>query len=257
MGQDAAPPRPRESERIAVVTGANRGIGQEIARQLAAKGVRVLAAAREPGAGDVALDVTRPEQVAALAERLRGGVDIVVNNAGVSLDGFNAEVARGTLAVNFHGAMNLTDHLLPAMRPDGRVVMVSSGMGELSMVGPALRQRFESPTLDRQALLALMDEFVADVAKGVHRERGWPANAYAVSKVGLNALTRVLARELADDPRRIAVNAACPGWVRTRMGGPSATRTPVEGARTPVWLALLPPGAPSGGFYRNQRAIAW
>jgi carbonyl reductase 1 len=78
-----------------------------------------------------------------------------------------------------------------------------------------------------------------------------------VSKVGLNALVRVIARELAGDPRRILVNAADPGWVRTRMGGASAPRSVEEGARTPVWLARLPEGGPSGGFFRNERPVPW
>jgi len=243
--------------RIALVTGANRGIGSEIAAQLAAEGVRVLAAAREPGAGDVTLDITRKDEIDALVELLKDGVDILVNNAAVSLDGFDAETARRTIGVNFFGTMNTTDALLPRMRTGGRIVMVSSGMGELSVVAPQLRARFDSPTLDRKTLIGLMESFVRDVADGVHKKKGWPSNAYSVSKVGVNALTRVLARELAGDRRGILVNAACPGWVRTRMGGGSAPRSPALGARTPVWLALLPDGGPSGGFFRDERPIPW
>jgi NAD(P)-dependent dehydrogenase (short-subunit alcohol dehydrogenase family) len=242
---------------VAVVTGANRGIGQEIAKQLAARGVRVLAAAREVGAGDVVLDVTSMDQIDALADRLRDGLDILINNAGVSLDGFSDEIARRTLAVNFYGAMNVTDRLLPSMRAGGRIVMVSSGMGELSIVAPHLRTELDSPNLNRRGLIELMESFISDVANGVHRDKGWPSNAYAVSKLGLNALTRVLARELAGDRRAIIVNAACPGWVHTRMGGRGAPRSPKEGARTPVWLALLPAGSPSGGFFRDEHPIAW
>jgi carbonyl reductase 1 len=243
--------------RIAVVTGANRGIGREIATQLAAQGVRVLSAARAPGAGDVTLDVTRKDQIESLAEQLEDGFDILVNNAAVSLSGFNAEVARSTLQVNFFGAMNTTDGLLPRMRSRARIVMVSSGMGELSIVAPKLRARFESATLDRSTLIDLMESFVRDVAAGVHERNGWPSSAYGVSKVGLNALTRVLGRELAADPRGILVNAACPGWVRTRMGGRAAPRSVREGARTPVWLALLPSDGPTGGFFRDERPIPW
>ncbi|HEY5958055.1 MAG TPA: SDR family NAD(P)-dependent oxidoreductase, partial [Polyangiaceae bacterium] len=209
------------------------------------------------GAGDVVLDVTRREHIDALAERLRNGLDILVNNAGASFDGFNADVAKRTLDVNFFGPMNVTDALLPCLRVGASIVMVSSGMGELSHVGPQLRERFDSSTLDRATLVELMRSFVRDVASGVHEKHGWPSNAYSVSKVGLNALTRVLVRELADDSRSIRVNAACPGWVRTRMGGASAPRTPEQGARTPVWLALLPKDGPSGGFFRNERAIPW
>jgi carbonyl reductase 1 len=243
--------------RIALVTGANRGIGREVANQLRTAGVHVLAAAREPGVGDVLLDVTRKDHIDALAERLKGGLDILVNNAGASFDGFNAEVAQRTLNVNFYGPMNLTDALLPRLRAGARIVMVSSGMGELSHVAPALRKRFDSPTLDRATLLELMQKFVHDVAAGVHDKEGWPSNAYSVSKLGLNALTRVLARELASDYRAILVNAACPGWVRTRMGGAGAPRTPEQGARTPVWLALLRQDGPTGGFFRNEQPIAW
>jgi carbonyl reductase 1 len=249
--------RPVSKSRVALVTGANRGIGLEIVRQLSRAGVNVLAAAREPGAGDIVLDVTNKDHIDALAERLSDGLDILVNNAGTSMQGFDAKMARGTLDVNFFGPMNVTDALLPHLRPGARIVMVSSGMGELSHVGPELRKRFESPTLDRAALVELMHSFVLEVAAGAHESHGWPSNAYSVSKVGLNALTRVLARELASDPRAILVNAVCPGWVRTRMGGQGAPRSPEQGARTPVWASLLPEGGPNGGFFRDERAIAW
>jgi len=244
-------------DRIALVTGANRGIGLEITRQLAASGVHVLTAAREPGAADLLLDVTSKEQISALTDRLKDGLDIIVNNAGTALDGFNFDVAKRTLDVNFFGAMNLTDALLPRLRVGARVVMVSSGMGELSHVGSTLRKRFENPLLDRPVLADLMESFLHEVATGTHEKRGWPSNAYSVSKVGLNALTRVLARELMSDKRGILVNSACPGWVRTRMGGSSAPRSPEQGARTPVWLSLLPTGGPTGGFFRDERAIPW
>lgn len=246
---------PSKSPRIALVTGANRGIGKEIARQLTDAGAHVVRAAREPGAGDVVLDLTRPDHIESVAAHLQGGLDMLVNNAAVMFDDFDAEVARRTLAVNFHGTMHLTDRLLPLLRPGARVVNVSSGMGDLSIVGPALRARFDSPSLDRAELVSLMDSFVRDVASGVHTRSGWCSNAYSVSKLGLNALTRVLARELAADPRDIAVNACCPGWVQTRMGGRSAPRSVEDGARTPVWLALVPRGFPTGGLYRDEQRV--
>jgi NAD(P)-dependent dehydrogenase (short-subunit alcohol dehydrogenase family) len=247
------------SERTAVVTGANRGIGAEIARQLGEHGVRVLGASREPRDGFVTLDVTRPDTIAALARRLgdEGGLDVLVNNAGVSLDGFDEDVARRTLDVNLLGALRTTDALLPVMRAGGRIVMISSGMGELSGVRGRVRDRFADPGLDRAGLLELVESFVRDVAAGEHAAHGWPSNAYSVSKIALNALVRVLARELARDPRRILVNAENPGWVRTRMGGSSAPRSVQEGARTAVWLATLPEGGPTGGFFRDERPIPW
>jgi NAD(P)-dependent dehydrogenase (short-subunit alcohol dehydrogenase family) len=248
-----------KSERVAVVTGANRGLGAEIASQLNRPGLRVIATSREPREGFTTLDVTRRDQIEQLAGRVssEGGLDVLVNNAGTSLNGFDADVARRTLDVNFFGAMHVTDAMLPAMHAGGRVVMVSSSMGELSHVHGELRAEFDSPSLTRSSLFALMNRFVSDVAAGVHAKRGWPSNAYSVSKVGMNALVRVLARELAGDTRRILVNAACPGWVRTRMGGRGAPRSVEQGARTPVWLALLPDAAPTGGFFRDERAIPW
>ena len=246
-------------ERLAIVTGANRGIGAEIAHQLGERGLRVIATSREPREGFATLDVTRGDHVEALAKHIakEGGVDVLVNNAGASFDGFDADVARRTLDANFFGAMRVTDALLPSMRQDGRIVMVSSGMGDLSHVRGTVRSQFEDPSMTRSSLVALMQSFVSDVASGAHAARGWPSNAYSASKVGMNALVRVLARELAADPRGILVNAACPGWVRTRMGGSSAPRTVTHGARTPVWLALLDKGGPMGGFFRDERAIPW
>jgi NAD(P)-dependent dehydrogenase (short-subunit alcohol dehydrogenase family) len=252
-------------KRIAVVTGANRGIGREIARKLVASGLDVVVTARDAadgraasadvGARYLSLDVTDASSIDALAIELRDGVDVLVNNAGISMNGFNAEVARRTLDVNFFGAMNVTARLEGLLRTGARIVMVSSGMGELTGVSDALRKRFEDQALTRDGLVSLMESFVRDVGAGTHAKKGWPSSAYRVSKVGLNALTRILARELGGDPRRILVNAACPGWVRTSMGGSSAPRSAEKGAETPAWLALLPEGGPTGGFFRDQLQI--
>ena len=245
--------------RVAVVTGANRGLGAEIARQLEARGMRVVKASREPQQGFATLDVTRAEHVDALAARIaaEGGLDVLVNNAGVSLDGFDAEVVRRTLDVNFFGAMRVTDSLLPSMHAGGRIVMVSSGLGSLSAVHGEVRARFADPALTREQLVELMRSFARDVASGDAARRGWPSSAYSVSKVGMNALARVLAGELEGDPRRILVNAANPGWVRTRMGGRSAPRSVEDGARTPVFLATLPEGSPTGRVFSDERPVAF
>ncbi len=259
-------------ERLAIVTGATRGIGHEIARELARHGLRTVVAGRDAPLGEKvarelgeratfqALDVTDAKSITAVAAMLEraGGLDVLVNNAGASFDGFDASVARRTLDVNFAGMMALTDRLLPLLRPDARVVMVSSGMGDVSCLGAALRKEIMSPTLDRAGLVAFTDRFVADIAAGTHAKNGWPSNAYRVSKVAMNAYVRILARELAGDPRKVLVNAACPGWVRTAMGGSSAPRSPEEGARTPAWLALLPAGdTRTGGIYRDEKPVDW
>jgi NAD(P)-dependent dehydrogenase (short-subunit alcohol dehydrogenase family) len=258
---------------LAVVTGANRGIGLEAARQLARQGLRVILGSRDPRKGEEAaaslgaaggavearpLDVADARSVAAFAGRLReegAVVHALVNNAGVSLHGFDAEQARRTLATNYFGAAAMTEALLPLLPRGGRVVMVSSGMGELSVVSPELQRRFLDPALDRPALDALMNEFVAAVDSGEHRRRGWPSNAYSVSKVGLNALVRVLAPGLRG--RGVLVNAVCPGWVQTDMGGRAAPRTVEQGASGIVWAATLPAEGPTGGFFRDRRPISW
>ncbi|XYI01664.1 SDR family oxidoreductase [Sorangium sp. So ce1128] len=261
--------------RVAVVSGGNRGIGLEICRQLARRAIHVVLGSRDERRGSAAaaslaeqglsvearrLDVSDEESVRELARALaaeHGGVDIVVNNAGVAMDGFNAEVARNTIDVNFFGPLRLTDALLPLVRPEGRVVMVTSGLGDRRKVGRSLQAQLGKAELTREELIQLMRKFVGDVSAGRHTAEGWPSSAYAVSKIGLNALTGVLARELAGDGRGILCNAACPGWVRTGMGGAHAPRSVEEGAETPVWLALLPSGGPQGGVFRDKAPASW
>jgi carbonyl reductase 1 len=259
------------SKRLALVTGSTRGIGEAIAHGLAARGLEVLVSGRDAGRGRAVaaaipaatflpLDVTSEanrEAAARWIESERGGLDVLVNNSGVSLDGFDAEVARRTLDVNFVGAVHLTDRLLPRLRDGARIVMVSSGLGELTCVGDELRERFLDPGLDRRQLFALTGRFVAEVAAGTYRTSGWPGSAYRVSKVALNAYVRILARELVADARGILVNAVCPGWVKTQMGGRSAPRSVPDGAKTPLWLALLPAGGEAGGFFRDERPVDW
>jgi NAD(P)-dependent dehydrogenase (short-subunit alcohol dehydrogenase family) len=137
--------------------------------------------------------------------------------------------------------------------------MVSSGMGEVSCLGASLRERFLRPDLTRPELEALLEEFVAAVERGDYRAQGWPRSAYSVSKVALNALTRVLARGWNAPGRAAAprINAVCPGWVRTDMGGRFASRGVDKGAQGIVWAATLPPDGPTGGFFRDGQAIPW
>lgn len=251
----------------ALVTGANQGIGLETCRQLAARGYGVILTARNDAAGKAAakdagveyhhLDVSSAADIAALVADLRRdhrAIDVLVNNAGISMDGFNGNVVRGTLAVNFFGALHLIEALLPLIPDGGTIVLVSSGMADLHAYSPAIRARFTDPKLSRDRLVALVNEFIADVAAGRHEKNGWPSSAYRVSKAGLNALAQVLGRDLAS--RHIRVNAVCPGWVQTRMGGRSASRPVEKGAASVVWAATLS-DATTGGFFRDGRPAAW
>ena len=259
-----------QETRTALVTGASRGLGAEVCRRLAEQGLRVLATSRAPsgeklvqqlaGAGHDAeyhpLDVTNAASVEKLANELASAatrLDVLVNNAGVALNGFNATVARDTLETNFFGVLRVTDALLPLIPSGGCIVMVSSGMGDLSCVSPALRAQLLDPQLSISALCELMQSFVVDVQQGRHQSAGWPSSAYSVSKVGLNALTRILARDLV--PRQIRINAVCPGWVRTDMGGSSAPRSLKEGAASIIWATAST--GPTGGFFRDGVAIDW
>ena len=257
-----------KKKQTALVTGANRGLGLELCRQLIHHGDDVIltardaadgaAAAKAIGADFHALDVTDPASIAALGDWLKAGgrvIDVLVNNAAVALDGFNAEVARKTIDANVYGPMRVTMAVLPFIPDGGTIVMVSSGVGELSGLAGPIRRELTSQNLTADKLTALMETFVTDVTEERHREAGWPSSAYRLSKAGVNALTRILAAELA--PRRIKVNAVCPGWVRTRMGGQSATRGIVEGTRSILWAATLPDDGPTGGFFRDGRNIPW
>jgi len=261
-----------EHSRTVLVTGGNRGLGLETARQIAAKGHRIILTARnEPegyaAAGELSaeglavefrlLDVASDASIDGLVSGLRqqgGGIDILINNAAVALRGFNADVLRQTMAVNYSGAAHLTDAILPLIHDGGNVVMVSSTLGELANYPVELRKRLLDPALPRAELDAMVASFIEAVEHGVRSEYGWPASAYNASKAALNALTRIYAREL--KPRQIFVNAVCPGWVRTDMGGPNASRSVEEGAASIVWAALLDDGR-SGGFYRDGETVPW
>ncbi|GAA2605187.1 MULTISPECIES: SDR family NAD(P)-dependent oxidoreductase [Streptomyces] len=229
----------REQDRTALVTGANRGIGLETARRLVVAGLDVVLAARDPARGrDAArtlgsprvrveeLDVTDAMSVTACAERLADdgvAVDVLVNNAGIyPTDGFfslDEDTLLRALDVNLMGAFRTCRAFCPGMarRGYGRVVNVSSGLGALTGNVPS------------------------------------PA-AYGVSKAALNALTLVVSAAV---PQAVKVNAVCPGWVRTDMGGRGAPTSVEQGADTVAWLALLPDSGPTGGFFRDRKRIDW
>ncbi len=223
-----------------LVTGANRGIGKEVAIQLGALGHHVLVGSRDAAkaaatvdaiasargrATVLPLDIADPESVdraVAQVENL-GELDVLVNNAAITYDTWQSaidpdfEVVREALETNLFGTWQLTAALAPRLRASshGRIVNVSSGAGALDDMGGRIP-------------------------------------AYRVSKVSLNALTRMWAAELPG----VLVNSVCPGWVATDMGG-SGGRPVSDGAAGIVWAATLPDGGPTGGFFRDQRAIPW
>src|SRR5947199_6401222 len=242
----------------ALVTGANRGLGLETSNQLRAKGFRVILTSRDekkgtasvrgldPAGRDVAyhqLDITDAASISAVAHDLPGlasRLDLLVNNAGIGSWGADRRASVRTIATNYFGSRDVTDALLPFIPDGGRIVMVSSGLGELSYMGRDLRPRFEDPSLTRPSLDSLVNSYLSDLEKGEAKSEGWPS-AYSVSKVAMNALTRILARQL--PPRKIHGHSVCPGRARAAMGGPRAPPSAAGAARAPLPAPLPPPAA--------------
>jgi NAD(P)-dependent dehydrogenase (short-subunit alcohol dehydrogenase family) len=236
-----------QQKSVAVVTGAYRGLGLETCRQLAARGYSVILTARREEEGRAAAETLRQEgldvafhlldvkdetsitQLIAFLRDTFGRLDVLVNNAGIFPDPtpgsgrdsvFDArlETVRRGFETNTLAPLRLCQALIPLMQGRGRVVNVSSGMGQLS-------------------------------------EMNGCCPGYRLSKTALNAVTRIFAEELKGTG--VKVNSVCPGWVRTDMGGPDATLSVQEGAAGILWAATLPDDGPSGGFFRNGEAIPW
>ncbi|TVQ90775.1 MAG: SDR family NAD(P)-dependent oxidoreductase [Chromatiaceae bacterium] len=232
---------------LAIVTGAYRGLGLTTCRVLAERGYEVMLTARRAAAGQAAaadlaarglavrfvpLEVTDAAAVRALADQIaasQGRVDVLVNNAGIFPDPPPSNPAASILAADLDGirrafetntlaALHLCQCLIPLMQGRGRVVNVSSGMGQLTDMNGC-------------------------------------CPGYRLSKTALNAVTRILADELRDTG--IKINSVCPGWVRTDMGGPDAPLTLEQGVQGIVWAATLPDDGPSGGFFRDGKPIPW
>lgn len=231
------------TQRIAIVTGANRGIGLEVVRQLAQAGITVILGARDLDKGKIAanqlsseglevlprqLDVTTQESITQLAdwtEQEFGRLDVLVNNAGILYDTWQkpstADLTTVQTAINTNtfGPWRMCKAFVPLLRHSqhGRIVNVSSGAGSIASMGDT-------------------------------------TPAYSVSKAALNALTRTLAAELKS--AGILVNAVCPGWVATEMGGSGGRPIP-DGAASVVWAALLGDDGPTGGFFRDGKPLPW
>ena len=223
---------------LALVTGGNRGIGLEVARQLGHDGMRILLGSRDRLRGEAAaaglrgegvditpleLDVADPAAAAALGpaiEAAGGRLDVLVNNAGVYPGGrasqIDFDVVEETWQANAAGAWRVAVAAIPYMQAGARIVNGSSGAGSLTTMDGSMP-------------------------------------AYNVSKAALNAITRVLAADLPG----ILVNSVCPGWVRTDMGGAGASRSVEEGAASVLWAARLAPDGPTGGFFRDGNPVPW
>lgn len=232
------------AEKVALVTGANRGMGREAARQLAARGYHVVAAVRDEASGHQAvreiqaaggrasvlsMDVSSSDSIARALEQLHAfadRLDVLINNAGIypdeglSILTLPREQLARTLATNTIGPLEVTQACLPLLRRarQARVINISSGYGQLSGLS-------------------------ADVP------------SYCLSKLALNGLTIMLADALRKD--QIAVNAVCPGWVRTDMGGAGATLSVEEGVDTAIWLATEAPQEATGHLFRNRQEVDW
>jgi len=234
----------KQNSPVAVVTGGNRGIGLEICKELSKVGCRVVLTSRDEEHGKQAaaklgadkknivyhkLDVTDSKDIETLRDwilKMYGRVDMLINNAGVYLDKgtsvFNVDekIVKETLDVNFYGAFNICRALVPIMRQNGygRIVNISSGYGAMSEMA------------------------------GYHA-------AYRISKAALNALTLIMADELRDGD--IKVNAVCPGWVNTDMGGRMAPVSAEKAAKDIVYVALMDEKGPTGSFFRRKKPIEW
>ncbi len=231
-------------EKIAVVTGGNKGIGFGICRSLAKQGIRTILTARDVSKGEIAkeqlkqegleiifhpLDVTDGNSIDSLARFLAkefGKLDILINNAAIRKDagmmGLDVpiEIFREMMETNLYGPLMMCQTLAPLLKKSaaGRIVNLSSGMGSLASMGGG------SP-------------------------------AYRITKTALNAMTKVLASEFRGSG--VLVNCCHPGWVRTDMGGRGASKSIDEGADTPVWLALLPKNGPTGGYFQDRKPMPW
>ncbi|MBA2727983.1 MAG: SDR family oxidoreductase [Parachlamydiaceae bacterium] len=246
-----------KENKVAFITGANRGIGFETARELGEKGITVILGARDKAKGEEAVAKLKAQGITATTfqfdinklsdhqaiskyiEENYGKLDILINNAGVWLDSTSAgeknqtsktslDVLRRTFDSNFFNLVVLTQTLLPLIKksPAGRIVNLSSILGSLTLQSDPTSPIYESK-----------------------------AFAYDASKTALNAFTIHLAHELKDT--NIKVNSAHPGWVKTDMGGPSAPIEVSEGGKTSVQLALVPDNSPSGGFYHLGKTLPW
>ncbi|KRY59115.1 V-type proton ATPase 21 kDa proteolipid subunit [Trichinella britovi] len=274
--------------KVALVTGANKGIGYAIAKGLCKlfTGTVYLTARNEELGKDAVvriiaevpkrvckelrfyqLDISDKDSVIRAKEYLmkeHGRIDILINNAGIAFK-CNSTVPFGeqafeTMKVNYWGTKQVCEQFFPLLSPHARVVIVASQLGLLKKISNEdLKKRLESADLKMENLNSIVNHFVESAKNNVHTDFGYPNSAYAMSKIAVIAMTKILQREMDKDSREdIVVNACCPGYVATDMSSHKGTLTPDEGAETPLYLALAVENSISGGgMYYLKKQVDW
>ncbi|KAK4374671.1 hypothetical protein RND71_005348 [Anisodus tanguticus] len=274
---------------IAVVTGSNRGIGFEIARQLVSHGLTVVLTSRDTCVGEEAaesmqegglnvefhqLDIVDPASIESFSDWIKekyGGLDILINNAGVNFNfgsDNSVEFAETVIQTNYFGTKSMIKAMIPLMRPSpfgARIVNVTSRLGRLNgrrnrIANVSLRQQLEDvDSLSEELIDSTMNRFLEQVKDGTWESGGWPQvfTDYSLSKLAANAYTRLMARILSDRPegQKIHMNCYCPGWVKTAMTAWAGHMSPEVAADTAVWLALVSEQFVSGKFFAERREI--
>jgi len=172
------------------------------------------------------------------------------------------DIVKQTIHTNYHGTSTITQALLPLIRSGGRLVNVSSMSGHLSKYSPTIRQQFISASNSSLSdVTSLMDSFIKSVSTGTEKKDGWPTAGYAVSKAGLTAASKVLDKQELEKGSGVRVEVCCPGYVNTDMSKGNGTKTPDDGAKTPVMLGLKFLGSPEGkvldGFWQHEKVVEW
>lgn len=285
--------------RTALVTGANKGIGLAIVRNLALQypssafnngPLLIYLSARDQKRGEDAveslrqdsqlkkakalgehgglstikyhgMDISKPESIRDMASFLEkehpDGIDIVVNNAGIAMDGFDSNVVQQTLQCNYYGTLDATQAFLPLIRSGGRLVNVASMAGSLNnKYSDSLRKKFAS-TQTVSDVTKLMEAFSNGIQQGNHEKEGWPSAAYAVSKTGVIGMTRAIAKDEERKGSGVLINSCCPGYVNTDMTKGKGVKTVDQGAETPVLLALGDLQGKSGEYWSKMKVAEW
>lgn len=270
--------------KVAVVTGSNKGIGLAIVRGLCKSFEGdVYLTSRDQNRGQQAvellekeglkpkyhqLDICDIESIRRLREFMTsryGGIDVLINNVGIAFKNSDpipfGEESEITMKTNYHATVTASNELFPIVKPGGRIVNVSSMLSLMNLKKCSAENQafFRSNTITEEELNAKMEDFVQHAKKGDHVKAGYTTSPYGMSKVGMTTLTRIWARRLKAEGKDIIINACCPGWVKTDLGGKNASKTQDEGAITPLYLATLPQGtqSPYGELVSDKNIREW